>query len=65
MSRHQVNASSSIIVSEITIVVLIFLLIMINPEVTRARIPLDANRGQGLMSTRWNGLNFVVIILLL
>jgi len=65
MSRHHVNANSSITISEIRMMMLIFLLIMINPEVTRARIPFDANKGQGLMSTRWNGLNFVVITLFL
>jgi hypothetical protein len=50
--------------NEIIMVMLIFLLIMIRPEVTNAKIPLDAKRGHGLMSTRWKGLNFFVIILL-
>jgi len=41
------------------------LLIIINPERTKARALLDANRGHGLMSTRWNGLNFFFNILVL
>jgi len=65
MSRHQVYANRSMVKNEIKIMVLIFLLIMIKPEVTKARIPLDVSNGQGLMSTRWNGLNFLVIILFL
>jgi hypothetical protein len=52
MSRHQVNARKSIVTSEMTRIVLIFLLIMINPEVTRARIPFDASNGHGLISTK-------------
>jgi len=47
-----VNANRSIVAKEIIMKMLIFLLIRINPEVTRARIPFDANRGQGLMSTK-------------
>jgi len=47
MSRHQVYASRSIVRNEIKMIVLIFLLIIIRPEVTRARIPLDVNNGQG------------------
>jgi len=62
MSRHHANAKTSMVMNEINMVTLIFLLIIINPEVTRARIPLDANKGQGLMSTKWKGLNFLVII---
>lgn len=65
MSRHQANAKSSIVRNEIRIIILIFLLIITKPEVTRAKIPLDAKRGHGLMSTRWNGLNFFIIILFL
>jgi len=65
ISRHQVYANRSIVKNEIRMIVLIFLLIIIRPDVTRARIPLDVNRGQGLMSTRWKGLNFLVIILFL
>jgi hypothetical protein len=65
MSRHQVNANNSMTEREITIMMLIFLLIMMRPEVTKAKIPLEARRGQGLMSTKWNGLNFLVIILFL
>jgi len=52
MSRHQVNANRSIVIMEIRRIMLIFLLIMISPDVTRARMPLDANNGQGLISTR-------------
>jgi len=52
MSRHQVYANRSMVKNEIKIMVLIFLLIMIKPEVTKARIPLDVSNGQGLMSTR-------------
>jgi len=52
MSRHQVNANISMVKNEIRMIMLIFLLIMIKPDVTRAKIPLDARRGQGLMSTK-------------
>lgn len=63
MSRHQVYASRIMTVNEIRMIELIFLLIIIRPDVTKARIPLDANNGQGLISTKWKGLNFFVIIL--
>jgi hypothetical protein len=52
MSRHHVNASSNITKRETIMIMLIFLLIIIRPEVTKARIPLDARSGQGLTSTR-------------
>jgi len=65
MSRHHVNANNNIVMNEIRMIMLIFLLIMIRPDVTRARIPLDANNGQGLISTKWKGLNFLVITLFL
>jgi len=41
------------------------LFIRINPERTRHRVPFDARIGHGLISTKWNGLNLFVIILLL
>lgn len=52
MSRHQAYANISIIINDIKMIKLIFLLIIINPEVTRAKIPFDASNGQGLMSTK-------------
>jgi hypothetical protein len=41
------------------------LFIMTNPEATRQKAPLDAKRGQGLISTRWKGLNFAINFILL
>jgi len=52
MSRHQVNANNSMVTSEIIMMILIFLLIIIRPDVTKARIPFDDNNGQGLTSTK-------------
>ena len=46
------NANSSIVNIEIMMILLIFLLIIIRPDVTRANIPFDANSGHGLISTR-------------
>lgn len=39
-----------------------FLLIKINPEKTNARALLEARIGQGLTSTKWKGLNLVIIL---
>jgi hypothetical protein len=38
---------------------------MINLDDTKDKIPFEANKGQGLCSTKWNGLNFCVITLFL
>lgn len=65
MSRHHVYAITSIVKKAIRITKKFFLLIITSLAVTNDRIPLDANKGHGLWSTRWNGLNLFIIILFL
>lgn len=60
ISRHQAKAMEIIIKSEIDIGFIVTLFISTKPESTRAKAPLEASNGQGLMSTRWKGLNFFI-----
>jgi hypothetical protein len=43
----------------------VVLFIIMRAEETNARAPFEARIGQGLTVTKWKGLNFCVIILLL
>jgi hypothetical protein len=62
MSRHHEKATTSIIIKEIKDILLDTLFIMIRPERTIHKAPLEARRGQGLTSTKWKGLNLFIII---
>jgi hypothetical protein len=52
MSRHHEKAIITINMKERAITFMVTLFIMTNPEATRQKAPLDAKRGQGLISTR-------------
>jgi hypothetical protein len=62
MSRHHENEIRSIKDKEAIIVRVLTLFISNNPEITKHKAPLDANKGHGLWSTKWKGLNFFIII---
>jgi hypothetical protein len=62
MSCHHANAISIMIRRDGVIMVELILFIQESPLKTSERAPIDAKMGHGLISTRWNGLNFVVII---
>jgi len=64
ISRHHEKATISIIIKEINAIFIETLFIITKPDNTMQRAPLDANKGQGLTSTRWNGLNLFIITLL-
>jgi len=49
-------------ISTMNMIVLFFLFIIIRVDITMAMIPFEARIGQGLLSTRWNGLNFINIL---
>lgn len=61
MSRHHEKAITNVIKKEIKIKYLFILFIKTKPLNTRHRAPLEAKMGQGLMFTKWKGLNFFVI----
>lgn len=65
MSRHHVNDVSSTIDRVINLRLELILFTQDRPDLNRERAPNDATRGHGLFSTRWNGLNFSDIILIL
>jgi hypothetical protein len=56
------NAIKIIVVKLIAIRIVLTLFTQTRVDRTRHRAPFDAKMGQGLFSTRWNGLNFSVII---
>jgi len=62
MSRHQLYEITLRIINTMNITVMSFLFIIISVERTIAMIPFEARIGQGLLSTRWNGLNFIDIL---
>lgn len=64
ISRHHENAIPRTNKKEININFMFTLFTKIRPERTSLRAPLDASKGQGLMSTKWKGLNLFINILL-
>jgi len=64
-SRHQVYLMMMVRISATKGRDFVVLFIKIRAEDTKARAPFEARMGQGLMVTKWKGLNFCVIILLL
>lgn len=63
MSRHQTYARIDVISRIINVKLNIFLLIITSMDSTTQRILFEASRGHGLTSTRWNGLNFFIILI--
>jgi len=62
MSRHHMKAISNIALSLKVMNIWLILLIQIRVDRTKHSAPFEARIGQGLFSTRWNGLNFSIII---
>jgi len=62
MSRHHVNAIRRIAIVLIIMAVPLILFTQTKVDRTKHNAPLEAKIGQGLFCTRWNGLNFSVII---
>jgi len=62
MSRHHKNATIKIVKNAMIREEFFLLFSKSKPENIMQTAVLDATRGQGLFSTRWNGLNFSVII---
>jgi len=65
MSRHHVYAISIIEMIATTVAFMVILFIIIIMVSIIESIPLDARIGQGLCSTKWNGLYLFIIILFL
>jgi hypothetical protein len=61
MSRHHINEINRTVVSAISKGVGLNRLIHANPPRIMHIPALDARIGHGLISTRWNGLNFLII----
>jgi hypothetical protein len=64
MSRHHTNDAITTIVIDRYIIEMFDLFIRIRPDSTIVRAPLDVRIGQGLCSTKWNGLNLFFIYLI-
>lgn len=62
MSRHHENATKVRVTIDNRMNNFLTLFIRMMPDRTIHRDPLEAIRGQGLISTRWKGLNFFVNI---
>lgn len=60
-SRHHLYATIATSRNEITADFFVTVLTINNPDSTRARAPLEAKRGHGLISTKWKGLYFFII----
>jgi len=65
MSRHHEKAIPSTKINEINIIFMLTLFTKISPDSTNLNAPFEANKGQGLISTKWKGLNLFINILLL
>ena len=61
-SRHQEKATKSIIINDKPKNFIETLFIITKPDKTKQKAPFEAKIGQGLMSTRWKGLNLFIII---
>lgn len=64
MSFHHMKATVAVIKNVISTGVFRLLFIKITPEARRLSALFEAKIGQGLTSTRWKGLNFVIIYLI-
>ena len=62
ISRHQEKAITKVVRRETRMIVFLTLFIKISPAITSDMAPLEAIIGQGLCSTRWKGLNFIIIL---
>jgi hypothetical protein len=60
ISRHHEKATKITIKNDVKKKVPFKLLIKISPEKTRHKAPLEASKGQGLISTKWKGLNLFI-----
>lgn len=65
ISRHHEYATINVRIKEYKVNFMDTLFIITNPESTIQRALFEANKGHGLTSTKWKGLNLFVIILLL
>lgn len=61
ISRHHEKATINMIIKVTIITFFVTLFTRRRPDSTRAKAPFEAKIGQGLTSTRWNGLNFLII----
>jgi hypothetical protein len=62
MSRHHTNATTNVIGRVRRMKDGVLSLNQFRADTNRERAPPEARMGQGLTSTRWNGLSFFVII---
>lgn len=64
ISRHHEKAIKSIRIRDTDTIFIVILFIIIKPDATKQKAPFEARRGQGLVSTRWKGLNFIINFIL-